>query len=205
MEDILNFIKELPPALIFVSLFISAFLENIVPPVPGDTVTVFGGALVGFHAASFTNVFFATWLGSLLGFMALYVAGRTYGRQFFERPRTGIFHPENLNRIENWFNKYGAWLITANRFLAGTRSIISVFSGILKKPWLEVVVLSSISIVLWNGMLIFGGYYLGQNWHLAEQAVKTYSAVISIILALMVIAFIVYRVINRKKKNSSKM
>jgi membrane protein DedA with SNARE-associated domain len=193
MHDFLEFISGLSPLYIFIALFIAAFVENIFPPVPGDTVTIFGGALVGFQAAGFANVYIATTIGSVAGFMALYYTGFRLGRQFFERGNSKIFHPENLAKLEKWFNKYGDAIIVINRFLAGTRSLVSVFAGISKRPWLRVAVLSTVSVLLWNGLLIGAGYYLGRNWETAETAVRTYGKVIMAVLALSAAAFFFYR------------
>jgi membrane protein DedA with SNARE-associated domain len=199
MQDFLNFIRELSPFYIFFALFAAAFVENIFPPVPGDTVTVFGGALVGFKAAGFVNVYIATSLGSVAGFMALYFTGYKLGRQFFERENAKLFHPENLNKLENWFNRYGDTIIVINRFLAGTRSLVSIFAGISRRPWLRVSVLSAISVLLWNGLLIGAGYYLGQNWQMAETAVKAYGQIITVLLILLVVSAFLYH--RYKKKN----
>ena len=38
---------ELPDALLYATLFAAALVENVLPPVPGDTVVVFGGYLAG--------------------------------------------------------------------------------------------------------------------------------------------------------------
>lgn len=200
MEDFLNFIKDLPPYAIFISLFIASFVENVFPPVPGDTVTIFGGALVGLGAASFTNVFIATCVGSAFGFMTLYAAGFKLGRQFFSRPNAKVFHPENLAKIDGWFSRHENWVLVLNRFMAGTRSLVSIVAGISKRNWIKVSILSSLSIMIWNGILITAGYYLGQNWEIAEQAVRTYSEIITILLIVLLIIFIIYKY-RRKQKS----
>ena len=46
-EFFLNIIKSISGPYGYLLLAVSAFFENMVPPIPGDTVTVFGGYLVG--------------------------------------------------------------------------------------------------------------------------------------------------------------
>ena len=202
MQDFLNFIRELSPFYIFIALFIAAFVENIFPPVPGDTVTIFGGALVGFQAAGFLNVYIATTVGSVVGFMSLYFIGLKLGRQFFEKKERKIFHPENLDKLEKWFTQYGDLIIVVNRFLAGTRSLVSIFAGISRRPWLRVTILSTISVLLWNGLLIGAGYYLGQNWQVAESAVRAYGKAIMVILVISALIIYFYRRQLKKKEKT---
>ena len=47
MESFLHYLQTLNPLLIYVVLFLIAFLENIFPPSPSDMVVVFGGSLAG--------------------------------------------------------------------------------------------------------------------------------------------------------------
>jgi membrane protein DedA with SNARE-associated domain len=42
IEKFLNELRSLPDLLIYFLLGLSAFVENLVPPIPGDTITAFG-------------------------------------------------------------------------------------------------------------------------------------------------------------------
>jgi len=41
-DSFLQFIKGIDSAYLYPALFVSAVLENLIPPIPGDTVTLFG-------------------------------------------------------------------------------------------------------------------------------------------------------------------
>lgn len=197
MEEYLNYLKDLPPYAIFFTMFLAAFVENIFPPIPGDTVTIIGGALVGFGISGFSNVFISTSLGSIAGFMTLYITGYKLGSQFFKRSKTKVFHPENLEKLETWFNRHGFLVLVLNRFMAGTRSLVSIVAGISKQKWPKVLILSGISVFIWNGLLISAGFYLGKNWQIAENLVKTYSEIITIFIVIIIFALVIYK--KRKK------
>ena len=53
MADVINiivdFIGQVSPIVIYLLLFLIAYLENIVPPVPGDVIVAFGGYLISFR------------------------------------------------------------------------------------------------------------------------------------------------------------
>jgi membrane protein DedA with SNARE-associated domain len=41
-------------------------------------------------------------------------------------------------------------------------------------PWLRVLALAALGCAVWNGLLIWGGYLLGENWPLISQFLTTY-------------------------------
>jgi membrane protein DedA with SNARE-associated domain len=72
VEKFLYSLSDLPDLLVYFLLALSAYVENLVPPIPGDTITAFGAFLVGTGRLDFFGVFLSTTLGSLLGFLTLF-------------------------------------------------------------------------------------------------------------------------------------
>ena len=132
-----EYLQSLPGILIYLFLGLSAFVENIFPPIPGDTITAFGALLVGIGGLSFFGVYFSTTLGSLLGFLFLFQLGAFLGRRFFIKKNIRFFSQKDILRAEKWFGKYGYLIIALNRFFPGIRSAIAVVGGILhlKRIW----------------------------------------------------------------------
>ena len=64
LDGFLDFLNSLPDGLIYLLLGVSAFVENVFPPVPGDTITAFGAFLVGTQRLSFFGVYLSTTAGS---------------------------------------------------------------------------------------------------------------------------------------------
>ncbi|MEE9419460.1 MAG: hypothetical protein V3W43_08280, partial [Desulfatiglandaceae bacterium] len=83
LDSFLDFLNTLPDTLIYFLLGVSAFVENVFPPIPGDTITAFGAFLVGTKRLHFFGVYLSTVLGSLSGFMFLFWIGDLLGRRFF--------------------------------------------------------------------------------------------------------------------------
>ena len=71
LDRFFNLFDTLPNSLLYLLLGLSAFVENIFPPIPGATITAFGVFLVGALKLDFMGVYLSTTLGSLAGFMAL--------------------------------------------------------------------------------------------------------------------------------------
>ncbi|WP_456408530.1 DedA family protein [Caldithrix abyssi] len=204
LESLSEFFNQLNPWLAYTLLFVSAFVENVFPPIPGDTVTVIGAYLVSTGKLHFWGVYVSTTLGSVVGFFAMYVIGLRVGTRILEsKLLQKFFSVEKSDKVKAWFAKYGYWVIAANRFLSGTRSVISLFAGFFALRWLPVVLLSLLSAAVWNGLLIYGGYLLGVNWEKIVYLIHQYNKFVLIISVLVIILVILLRVVRRRKNVKS--
>mgnify|MGYP002883832432 FL=1 len=196
MLDWPGVLSELDPIWIYLGLFISALLENLIPPVPGDTVVVFSAYLVASERLMLWPVFFTTIMGGEVGFMMMYFLGFRYGRDVFDTKLASLIPKEKLMKAESWLRSYGGWLVVGNRFLPGVRSIISICSGIAKLNWVFVSFCGLLSLLIWNGLLFYFGFVLGKNWSLVVEAVGTYSKTVMVFICVCTI--IVFWRVRRK-------
>ena len=178
LEWITGYLAALNPAWFYLALALSSFLENVVPPIPGDSVTVFAAYLVGRTDRSIAGVWLATSVGSTSGFMALYALGRAIHRDYFIRRDFRILPASSFLKAERWFQRFGYWIVLANRFFSGVRSVISIICGLYRLPWLGVLALSFLGCAAWNLLLIWGGSLLGANWTLIEKFLAQYSRIV---------------------------
>lgn len=172
LDPFLEYLRTLPDSLIYILLGISAFVENVFPPAPGDTITAFGAFLAGKGRLSFMWVFFSTTAGSFAGFMCLYALGRILGKKFFVEQDIWLFKAESISKAEAWFRHYGYSIVLINRFLPGLRSVISIASGIARLDILRVSLLSLLSAAAWNMIWLWMGYTLSTNWRFARNAIE---------------------------------
>jgi membrane protein DedA with SNARE-associated domain len=195
----LQFIKSIDSAYLYPALFVSAVLENLIPPIPGDTVTLFGAYLVGIGQLHFSGVFTATALGNFTGFMLLFFLGRFLEKEFFLNRNFRYFPKEGLLKAEKWFQQFGYMIILFNRFLSGARSVISIFAGISDLKTGRVALYCLISCLVWNGMLVYAGYKAGKNWEAITVFLKQYNKIVLIILITGVAIFALKRLIRRRQ------
>jgi len=205
LDLFLDSLNSLPDFLIYFFLGLSAFVENVFPPIPGDTITAFGAFLVGTKRLHFFGVYFSTTLGSLAGFMFLFWVGSLLGRRFFIERDYWFFKAEDIFRAEEWYKKHGYFLVLLNRFFPGIRSVISIAGGISKLRAFKVAWIALISSCVWNLIWIAFGFMLGNNWETASDKMSyflvRYNIAILILLGLVVVCFVVKKTIkNRKSK-----
>ena len=199
VEFLENLFSQISPAMAYLILGVCAYTENVVPPIPGDTVVILGAYLVSTGQLDFWGVYVSTTIGSVAGFVTMYYIGRKFGRSFiYKKSRSRIFKEEDIRKTEIWFGKWGYWVIAANRFLTGTRSIISLFSGLFHLNILLVVALSIVSAAIWNGLLISAGMLVGENWEIISDIISQYNNVL-IVLTVCVIGYVIYRKYYKKK------
>ncbi len=198
-EFLENLFHQISPAMAYLILGVSAYTENVVPPIPGDTVVILGAYLVSTGQLDFWGVYVSTTIGSVAGFVTMYYIGRKFGRSFiYKKSRSRIFKEEDIRKAEIWFGKWGYWVIAANRFLSGTRSIISIFSGLFHLNVLLVIALSIVSAAIWNGLLIFAGMLVGNNWEIISDIISQYNKIL-IVLTVFIIGYVIYRKYYKKK------
>jgi membrane protein DedA with SNARE-associated domain len=202
IEDILSHISELTPFWIYVSLFAFAYIENVFPPSPSDLVVVIGGSLVGTGTISFIPTLIITTAGSVLGFMTLFFIGWMLDKKVIKSGKLKFISVEAVLKVEAWFNKYGYWVIAINRFLPGTRSVVSFFAGMSRLDIKRTVILSTVSAFLWNILIIYLGMLFGENVEVVDRYLETYSNIVLVVTIIAVIFFVVRYFFFRKKSEA---
>ncbi|WP_244242808.1 DedA family protein [Leptospira bouyouniensis] len=203
-EAVLKEILELPPFVLWIFFCFSNFLENIFPPWPGDTITVFSGFISSTPNSplSFLSVVFATFLGNLIGALAMYYFGERF-LLFLKRTKipflSALYHEENLQKTLVWFRQYEIVVVLISRFSAGIRFFVSIVAGMSKMNIIKFVVLYSIAISMWCGLLLFGGSLLGSNWNQIIVILSYYNRTIGAIL-FVIFSYLLYQMI--KKRNT---
>jgi len=201
IENFFHKLDTLPDLLIYLLLGLSAYVENIFPPIPGDTITAFGAFLVGLGKLHFIGVYLATTIGSLLGFLSMFWLGGYRGRQFFMEKNYGFFRAEKVIKAEQWFLRYGYLLIAFNRFIPGIRSAISIVGGILhlKTSWVSALAL--LSIAVWNLLWMMMGYSLGNNWDVISTRLSSIMARYNLAILILFCLFVIWIFAKKRIKN----
>jgi membrane protein DedA with SNARE-associated domain len=193
LEFLENLFSQISPAIAYLIIGVSSYAENVIPPIPGDTVVVLGAYLVSMGQLNFWGVYASTTIGSVAGFVTMYYIGRKFGRSFiYKKPRSKIFKEADIRKAEIWFGKWGYGVIAANRFLSGTRSVISLFAGLFHLNILPVVLLSIVSAAVWNAILLFAGLLVGKNWEIIMTIISRYNNVL-IAVTILIIGYFIYR------------
>ena len=212
LHDLTNYLNELSATGVYIFLGFSAIMENIFPPYPGDTVTVFCGFLAAHKVITLPWAFVSVLAGNMIGAWVMYYAGEKFlmiARKFhshINRPKfikntlAGLVSDEAMQKTNKWFQKSGVWVVLISRFSAGIRFFVSIVAGISKMNLVLFSFVFAIGVFIWNSILLIGGYALGDNWELILVALKVYNQVIISIIVLAFVLYIIYRIRKKKTK-----
>jgi membrane protein DedA with SNARE-associated domain len=198
-EDILTQISTFSPIWIYLTLFFFAFIENVFPPSPSDVLLVVGGTLIGTGAINFILALAFATIGSITGFMLMFYIGSTVDKKVIHSGRFKYIPLNTIEKVEIWFRKYGYFVIVANRFMPGTRAVISFFAGISNLDPKRTITLCFVSALLWNAILLYLGFIFGDNVEKVDEYLTTYSNIV-IAVTVIVILFFIVRLFFRKRK-----
>lgn len=203
LQQIVDWILTLSPLSIYIIFFLVAYLENVIPPVPGDLLIVFGGYLAAEQIIDFTFTLVITTTSSVFGFMTMYAIGAYFGDKIEEQRKQfwlmRFIDIKYFDKAKRWMSRWGQRVVVANRFLAGTRSVISLTAGMTKTKIYSTILNSAISSLIWNGILLWMGWLVYENWQVIGHYLNIYGWAI-LILILTVISFRVVNLYNQKKK-----
>ncbi len=203
MQEIFDFLSKVDPLTVYGLVLGLALLENILPPAPSDMMIIAAGTLVGLGQVGFVPILLSATAGSVIGFVIMYKIGDWFGDHILEQGKIKFLPIESVHRVERWFAKYGYAIIVVNRFLTGTRAVVSFFAGMSElKLWLTTV-LCFVSALIWNAILVTMGMYLGRNWDKIGFYLSTYSQVVTAVVVVLVLLWVA-KIIFSKRANPGK-
>ena len=200
MDSILEFLVALDNAWIYVAIFLIAYVENLFPPSPSDVVVLFAGSLVGVGRLDVFVVLAAAILGSTTGFMTMYAIGHWFGDRIVETGKLRFIPKQQVHKVERWFQRYGYWVVVVNRFLSGTRAVVSFFAGLSELNFTVTTILSFVSAGVWNLILVLGGVELGRNWRVIGEWVAAYSQILTALVTLALAVWLIQFIVRRNSK-----
>lgn len=188
----------------YVGIFVLMLLESSSLPVPSEVVLPFAGYLIstGQYNLNFGLAVLVATAAAIAGSLIDYVIGWKGMQALAEHRVLGrvLFSTAQLEIAGGWFKKYGSFVVFIARLIPGLRTFISFPAGAAKMPLAKFVAFTAAGCLLWNGILVYVGYYLGANWK-AVAGVSQY--IIIGVIAAFVALVAVYLVVRRKRKRAN--
>lgn len=201
MTDIMVFLQawseKIMLALGYPGIFLVMFLECIFPPIPSEVVMPLAGFLVAQGRFSIFWVMVSGTLGSLVGALALYWLGAWADEAILRRwvRKYGKWlqvSEKDLDRVMGWFGRFGQPVIFFGRMVPIIRSLISIPAGLNHMRMGHFLIFTISGSIIWNIILTYGGFFLGENWEIILDWLDTYETIVLIVLALGFLAFLVW-------------
>ncbi|MCX7909198.1 MAG: DedA family protein [Ignavibacteria bacterium] len=200
-EQVIEFLSSpiISPFWILLVAFFFQFIENLFPPSPSDVILLFLGSLVSFDKVGFVPLVAIATIGSTLGFATMFTIGKIFGERILDTGKFKFITKESLDKTRRWFNRWGYGIVVANRFLSGTRAVVSFFAGIAELSTWKSTLLAGVSAFVWNFIIIYAGMSLGRNWKLAVNFLELYWKVVLVVIAVIIASYLIYTLLKRQK------
>ncbi|HOW82600.1 MAG TPA: DedA family protein [Spirochaetota bacterium] len=166
-------------------------------PIPEDISLVSGGIIAGLGYADPFMMVMISMAGVLIGDAVIFMIGRKFGERFFEKHRLAgkKFSHNRIIGIQEWFARYGKWVIFAARFMPGFRAPIFATAGITRfvSFWTFFAIdflAALISVPAW----VYLGYYgaTQREWLLkwisrGQKGALTLAAIVAVLVLFSII------------------
>lgn len=198
LQAVIDHLREWPPWLVYALLFLGAFIEYIVPPLPGDMFVVAGCVLVAAFDWSPLGVFAVVTAGAVLGAWIDFRIGLWLVRSG-KLARFGPSGQQAIARIAERMRRSGPVYLAANRFVPALRAFFFVAAGVAGLRTGVVLLWSTVSALAWNALLVSVGYALGSNIAAIETFFTRYAAIAWSVIGAVVIVLLVRWLIRRRR------
>jgi membrane protein DedA with SNARE-associated domain len=174
------------------------FLENLFPPIPSELIMPLAGFTVAQGKMNFGIAVVAGTIGTMAGTYAWYYLGRLVNYQRLQSWTDSYgkwIHvtAKDIDRVNDWFNKYGSKAVFFGRMVPGIRTLISLPAGMNQMPFVTFTIYSTLGTTLWTLALTTAGFLLGENYTSIEQ----YLAPISKLVLFGLIGLIGYFIFKK--------
>lgn len=188
----------------YIGIFLLMALESSIIPVPSELVLIPAGYLVSQGLMSLWIVLLMSLLGSLAGSFASYLIALYFGRRAFtalakKYGKFIFFNIKTLEKSEKYFENHGEITIFICRLMPVIRHLISLPAGFAKMNLKKFTLYTVIGSTAWSVVLIYIGYFLGENRELIQENLHTLTLAVLIISLIIIIAYILIRRYMEKK------
>ena len=162
-------------------------LENVFPPIPSEVVMPWAGYAVSQGEMNFFAAVTAGSVGSYAGAMFWYFLAKWIGRKrLVDWLEAGgwwlTLSRGDVERVDRWFERWGAWAVFLCRLIPGLRTLISIPAGFADMGLIPFSLYTAIGVVLWTTLLTMIGWWLGSNYASLSEPLGWISTGVLVIL-----------------------
>ena len=178
----------------YVLVFIVVFLNNIGVPLPGETILLGAGFILGRAASSLWEPMAAGTVACFLGGICSFWLGRRLGQSSLETIHWLHLTPERLKWPARFFKRHGAKAVFIARFIPLFPPVAgNLLAGTAKMPWRIFLFYDLTGSAVYTASYILIGYFFGKKW----KNFEAWLGPTALYLILAATAFIVLGVIFR--------
>ena len=186
----------------YFALFAVLFIAGLGVPLPEDIPLIAAGYICHLGKANVGWMTVVGIFGVLVGDGLLFNMGRRYGTNLLgHRWLQRIAKPWLVARAQEGFDKHGAKIIFAARFMPGLRSVIFLIAGTLKVPYWKFLTFDGSAALISVPVWVLGGWYFGGKIEEFIRQAKNGGMIVGGLAIAAFIGFIVWEVRRSRRKS----
>ena len=146
------------------AIFLVLFLNNVGLPVPGNSLLLWAGLLVGEGTLSLWGTVGIATAACFIGTDCGYWLGRRYGRHLLENIHWLRLTHKRFRHMEHFFKRYGSKGVFFARFVALLHPVIGILAGMGKTPGRSFLYYNLAGSAVYALLYTLAGDYFGQRW-----------------------------------------
>ncbi|VXC06330.1 Inner membrane protein YghB [Microbacterium sp. 8M] len=169
---------------------------------PGDTLLIISGLLTHTNRVFGVDIWIVGLLIALAAFLGGevgYLIGHKGGPAVFERKESGLFSRKNVERTNQFFERFGGLTVILARFVPIVRTFAPVAAGVGHMPWRRYSLYNLIGALIWGFGLTMVGYLIAFIPWVADLVTK-YIDVILLGVVALTLAVTAWHYFNERRK-----
>jgi len=188
---------------IYALLFLILFCETgliVTPFLPGDSLLFALGALTSMTDGGLSFPLLAGLLvvAAFIGDNLNYAIGRALGGRILDAPEKPWLKKKNIERTQEFMDRYGNWAIVLARFIPLVRTFAPFVAGLGKMNRRSFLLFSLLGAILWTQVFLWLGNLFGQTPFVKKNFSFFVLAVILVSVIPILIAAVKVRLVSAK-------
>jgi membrane-associated protein len=171
---------------------------------PGDTLLLSAGYFASIGKLPLGWLLLVVVLSGIIGDNTGYEIGKRAGRKLFRKPESTFFHPDQLKKAEDFYEKHGVKTVLFARFVPVIRTFAPVIAGTSNMPRKLFATYNAVGVTAWGAGVTMLGYILGHIIGAKVAHIDKYIMLILLIVMIITVGPAVYHLLKAKLHNRSK-
>jgi membrane-associated protein len=129
---------------------------------PGDTLLLSAGYFASIGRLPLGWLLLVVAVAAVVGDNVGYELGRRFGPRLFRKKESAFFHPDQLLRAQDFYERHGGKTIVLARFVPVVRTFAPVVAGAGKMDHKRFMMFNLIGATVWGVGVTLLGYFLGK-------------------------------------------
>ena len=189
MQHLIDWVTQFIAHTGYTGVLLLMALESACVPIPSEAIMPFAGSLIVTEPARGFNLHtlaFVGAAGNLLGSIVAYWVGRIGGRPFLEKyGKILLIRKRDLDKSEQFFQKYGDATALFSRVLPIVRTFISLPAGISRMNFPKFCIYTFIGALPFCYLLAWAGVKLGQHWTQVHAWLQKADVGVAVVLVIL--------------------